>query len=60
MHAKVERVWQVDCADAWQFTPLHSAASGGHVGAIQKLIALGHRVDVTDYVGAIQGCMPCI
>ena len=43
---------QVDCADAWQFTPLHSAASGGHVGAIQKLIALGHRVDVTDYAGA--------
>lgn len=45
----------MDCADAWQFTPLHSAASGGHVGAIQKLISLGHRVDVTDYVG-----MPCM
>ncbi|KAK9806010.1 hypothetical protein WJX73_004689 [Symbiochloris irregularis] len=42
---------QVDCADGCKFTPLHSAASGGHVKAIQKLVSLGHKVDVLDYVG---------
>lgn len=46
-------VLQVDCADGCKFTALHSAASGGHVEAIRKLIALGHTVDVLDYVGEL-------
>ena len=47
------RVLQVDCADGCKFTPLHSAASGGHVAAIKKLVALGHPVGVLDYVGEV-------
>lgn len=42
---------KVDGRDAYQFTPLHSAANGGHVGTIQKLISFSHDVDVRDYLG---------
>lgn len=42
---------KVDSRDAYQFTPLHSAANGGHVGTIQKLINFSHDVDVRDYLG---------
>lgn len=42
---------KVDSRDAYQFTPLHSAANGGHVGTIQKLIHFQHDVDVRDYLG---------
>ena len=42
---------KVDSRDAYQFTPLHSAANGGHVGTIQKLIHFSHEVDVRDYLG---------
>lgn len=42
---------QVDVRDKWQFTPLHSAANGGHVSAIKKLIQFSHDVDVRDYLG---------
>ena len=42
---------KVDSRDAYQFTPLHSAANGGHVGTIQKLISFSHDVDVRDYLG---------
>jgi len=42
---------KVDSRDAYQFTPLHSAANGGHVGTIQKLIHFSHDVDVRDYLG---------
>ncbi len=38
--------------DTYQFTPLHSAANGGHVRAIRKLIQFAHDVDVKDYLGA--------
>ena len=37
--------------DKWQFTPLHSAANGGHVSTIWKLIQFSHEVDVKDYLG---------
>jgi hypothetical protein len=42
---------QVDVRDTYQFTPLHSAANGGHVQTIQKLIQFNHDVDVKDYLG---------
>ena len=42
---------QVDVRDKWQFTPLHSAANGGHVSTIRKLIQFSHDVDVKDYLG---------
>ncbi|KAK9816633.1 hypothetical protein WJX72_003077 [[Myrmecia] bisecta] len=42
---------KVDTRDTYQFTPLHSAANGGHVRAIQKLIQFNHDVDVKDYLG---------
>ena len=42
---------QVDVRDKWQFTPLHSAANGGHVSTIRKLIQFSHEVDVKDYLG---------
>ena len=42
---------KVDSRDAYKFTPLHSAANGGHVGTIQKLIHFSHDVDVRDYLG---------
>ena len=41
----------------YQFTPLHSAANGGHVKTIQKLIQFSHDVDVKDYLGAPH--LPC-
>eukprot|EP00803_Ostreobium_quekettii_P005725 evm.model.scf_27.14 EVM.evm.TU.scf_27.14 scf_27:99754-108258(-) len=41
----------VDSRDTYQFTPLHSAANWGWVGAIQKLVELKHSVDVRDYLG---------
>ena len=44
---------QVDCADKFWVTPLHSAAAGGHVGTIQKLVALGHNVESADYMGEL-------
>lgn len=44
---------KVDSRDAYQFTPLHSAANGGHVGTIQKLINFSHDVDVRDYLGNV-------
>ena len=44
---------KVDSRDAYQFTPLHSAANGGHVGTIQKLIHFNHDVDVRDYLGGL-------
>ena len=43
---------QVDVRDTYQFTPLHSAANGGHVRTIQKLIQFSHDIDVKDYLGA--------
>ena len=43
---------QVDVRDTYQFTPLHSAANGGHVRTIQKLIQFCHDIDVKDYLGA--------
>ncbi|CAL8467651.1 g7189 [Coccomyxa elongata] len=42
---------KVDVRDTYQFTPLHSAANGGHVKTIQKLIQFCHDVDVKDYLG---------
>ena len=42
--------------DKWQFTPLHSAANGGHVSTIRKLIQFSHEVDVKDYLG--EPCAP--
>ena len=42
---------QVDMRDKWQFTPLHSAANGGHVSTIRKLIQFSHDVDAKDYLG---------
>lgn len=58
-------VEQVDVRDKWQFTPLHSAANGGHVSTIWKLIQFSHEVDVRDYLGQHslpfcpkQTCMP--
>jgi hypothetical protein len=42
---------QVDARDNYQFTPLHSAANGGHVAAIQRLAALQHDLDARDYLG---------
>ena len=47
---------QVDVRDKWQFTPLHSAANGGHVSTIRKLIQFSHEVDVKDYLG--EPCAP--
>lgn len=41
----------MDSRDSYQFTPLHSAANGGHVTTVQKLVAFGHQVDVKDYLG---------
>lgn len=32
---------QVDARDNYQFTPLHSAANGGHVTTIQRLVSAG-------------------
>ena len=48
---------KVDSRDAYQFTPLHSAANGGHVGTIQKLISFSHDVDVRDYLGTSNGSL---
>lgn len=42
---------QVDCRDSYQFTPLHSAANGGHVAAIARLADLRHDLDARDYLG---------
>lgn len=66
MHVAAEQGWvalidllvrelrnKVDSRDAYQFTPLHSAANGGHVGTIQKLIHFQHDVDVRDYLGTL-------
>lgn len=41
----------VDARDNYQFTPLHSAANGGHVAAIRRLAALGHDLNAKDYLG---------
>lgn len=41
-----------DARDNYQFTPLHSAANGGHVEAIGRLAALAHDLDARDYLGA--------
>lgn len=49
---------QVDSRDTYQFTPLHSAANGGHVKTIQKLIHFSHDVDVKDYLGGFGGRIP--
>lgn len=43
---------QMDAQDQYQFTPLHSAANGGHVGAIRILLDFQHRVDMRDHHGA--------
>lgn len=43
---------QKDAQDQYQFTPLHSAANGGHVGAIRILLDFQHRVDMRDHHGA--------
>ena len=43
----------------YQFTPLHSAANGGHVKTIQKLIHFSHDVDVKDYLGAPPSVSSC-
>ena len=42
---------QMDAQDHYQFTPLHSAANGGHVGAIRALLDFHHNVDMRDYQG---------
>jgi ankyrin repeat protein len=42
---------QVDARDNYQFTPLHSAANGGHVTAIRRLAELKHELDPKDYLG---------
>lgn len=42
---------QVDCRDNYQFTPLHSAANGGHVAAISRLADLRHDLNARDYLG---------
>ena len=42
---------QVDARDNYQFTPLHSAANGGHVSAIRALLALRHELNAQDYLG---------
>ena len=47
-----------DARDNYQFTPLHSAANGGHVAAIARLAALGHDLDACDYLGA-PAALPC-
>lgn len=46
---------QVDAKDNYQFTPLHSAANGGHVRAIQRLVQLKHELDAKDYLGGWLG-----
>ena len=43
---------QVDVRDTYAFTPLHSAANGGHCATIARLIQFGHDIDVKDYLGA--------
>ena len=43
---------QMDAQDQYQFTPLHSAANGGHVGAIRILLDFQHRIDMRDHHGA--------
>lgn len=47
---------QVDARDNYQFTPLHSAANGGHVAAIRRLADLKHDLDTRDYLGAWACC----
>lgn len=42
---------QVDSRDNYQFTPLHSAANGGHVAAIARLADLKHDLNAKDYLG---------
>ncbi len=42
-----------DAQDQYQFTPLHSAANGGHVGAIRTLLDFNHAVDMRDHQGAV-------
>ena len=41
----------VDSRDNYQFTPLHSAANGGHVAAIRRLADLKHDLNAKDYLG---------
>ena len=51
---------QKDAQDQYQFTPLHSAANGGHVGAIRTLLDFHHAVDMRDHQGISlpAACMP--
>lgn len=42
---------QVDSRDNYQFTPLHSAANGGHAAAIARLADLRHDLNARDYLG---------
>lgn len=41
----------VDSRDNYQFTPLHSAANGGHVEAVRRLADLSHDLNAKDYLG---------
>ena len=41
----------VDSKDNYEFTPLHSAANGGHVDAIERLLYLDHSIRAIDYLG---------
>lgn len=41
----------MDARDAKQVTPLHIAASGGHVAALGRLLELGHAVGARDAKG---------
>ena len=51
---------RVDAPDSYQFTPLHSAAIGGHAEAAARLLDLGHPPDPRDCLGAGASACNCV